>query len=178
MSSGIAASDVAVLREQLTSQSRAIQDLTRNTERLLELTTSIALMQERMERHADGLDRAFSEIKEMKTACKSSEKMLKEKIDEVSEDIKTVEKKGDDALAVLKVKVNHWVSMGQGAWGVGSVLWVLIAWLLLRQVEGVESAISTANSATTAIERRIIELEHRQLQPTTLNKNIVEKGDK
>ena len=79
MSSGIAASDVAVLREQLTSQSRAIQDLTRNTERLLELTTSIALMQERMERHADGLDRAFSEIKEMKVACKSSEKMLNEK---------------------------------------------------------------------------------------------------
>ena len=87
-------------------------------------------------------------------------------------------KKGNDALAVLKGKINHWVSMGQGAWGVGSVLWVLIAWLLLRQVEGVESAISTANSATTAIERRLTELEHRQLQPTTLNKNIVEKGDK
>lgn len=170
--------DVAVLREQMLSQSRVINDLARNIERLLEITTSIALMQERIEQHSGEMGRAFSEIKEMKTACKSSEKMLKEKIYEVSEDIKTVEKNGNDALVVLKGKINHWVSMGQGAWGVGSVLWVLIAWLLLRQVEGVERAISTANSATTSIERRLTELEHSQLQPATLNKNIVEKGDK
>lgn len=157
----IAASDIAVLREQLTSQSRAISDLTRNTERLLELTTSIARMQERMEQHADGLDRAFSLIEKLDARSEAGDNQLRREIDGVAEDLETATKAGSDDRAHLRAEISHWVNFGKGAWAAASILWLLIAFLLVRQIDAMEGGISAALNNATALERRIATLEHK-----------------
>ena len=45
-----------------------------------------------------------------------------------------------------------------------SILWLLIAWLLVRQIDTMESGISAAVTSSASLERRITTLEHRSDQ--------------
>lgn len=161
----VSSSDILVLREQITAQSRAISDLVKNSERLLELTTSIARMQERMEQHADGLDRAFNLIEKLDTRSEEGDKQLRREIDGVAEDLESAVKTGEADRHELRSEINHWVNFGKGAWVAGSILWVLIAWLLVKQIDSIETGISTALNTTATLERRLTDLEHKQALP-------------
>ena len=164
----IAASDIAVLKAELSAQSKAINDLTKNTERLLELTTSIARMQERMEQHADGLDRAFNLIEKLDLRSEEGDKQLRREIDGVAEDLETATKAGSDDCAHLRAELSHWVNFGKGAWAAASILWLLIAWLLIRQIDTMEGGIGAAATANAALERRVTTLEHRTSTPAVV----------
>lgn len=166
MSPEVSSSDIAVLREQLTAQSRAISDLTRNTERLLELTTSIARMQERMEQHADGLDRAFSLIEKLDTRSEEGDKQLRREIDSVTEDLESAVKTGETDRHALRSEISRLMNFGKGAWAAASILWLLIAFLLVRQIDAIEGGISAALNNATALERRIATLEHKAGLPS------------
>ena len=157
----IAASDIAVLKTELSAQSKAISDLTKNTERLLELTTSIARMQERMEQHADGLDRAFKAIERLDERSEDGDKQLARDIESVAEDLETAIRESADDRQNLRSEISHWVNFGKGAWAAASILWLLIAWLLIRQIDAMEGGIGAAATANAALERRVTTLEHR-----------------
>ena len=157
----IAASDIAVLKTELSAQSKAISDLTRNTERLLALTTSIARMQERMEQHADGLDRAFSLIEKLNAKIDALEKKAKEDIAEVSDDVVSAAQSGTTNLNNLRAEVSKWVNFGKGAWATASFLWLLIAFLFARELATLESNVSSALNNSVAVERRVAPIEYK-----------------
>lgn len=161
MQPDISASDIGVLKAELFAQSKAINDLAKNTERLIELTTSIARMQERMQQHADGLERAFAMIEKLDARNEAGDSKLRREIDGVAEDLETAAKAGSDDRAKLRAELSHLVNFGKGAWAAASILWLLIAWLLIRQIDTMEGVIVAAASANAALERRVTALEHR-----------------
>ena len=160
----ISASDIAVLKAEMASQSKAISDLTKNTERLLELTTSIARMQERMEQHADGIDRAFKSIERLDERSENGDLLLREQIAGVASDLDDAISSSERDRAELRADLHRWVNFGKGAWATASILWLLIAWLLVRQIDTMESGIIAAVTSSASLERRITTLEHRSDQ--------------
>lgn len=172
--------EIAVLKSEMTAQSKSISDLTRSIEKLLELATSIARMQERMEKHADGLDRAFKRIEQLDSNSNKSvsdlEGELEKKaealgsaIEKVSENLDAAIDDGEEDRRALRGEISHWVQFGKGAWAAASILWLLIAWLLVRQIDTMESGISTANSSVISIEKRLSIIESRNFSEVPQN---------
>ena len=151
--------EIAVLKHEMASQSKAISDLTRNIEKLLELTTSIARMQEKMEKHADGLDRAFKLIERLDERSESADLALKTDVEKVASNLNDAVVEGKKDRGALRSEISHWVQFGKGAWAAASILWILIAWLLIRQIDTMESGISTANNSIVSVEKRLSVIE-------------------
>ena len=161
--------EIAVLKHEMASQSKAISDLTRNIEKLLELTTSIARMQEKMEKHADGLDRAFKLIERLDERSENADLALKTDVEKVASNLNAAVDEGKKDRGALRSEISHWVQFGKGAWAAASILWILIAWLLIRQIDTMESGISTANNSIVSVEKRLSVIESRNFSEVQQN---------
>ena len=161
--------EIAVLKHEMASQSKAISDLTRNIEKLLELTTSIARMQEKMEKHADGLDRAFKLIERLDERSENADLALKNDVEKVASNLNAAVDEGKKDRGALRSEISHWVQFGKGAWAAASILWILIAWLLIRQIDTMESGISTANNSIVSVEKRLSVIESRNFSEVQQN---------
>ena len=143
-------SDIAIIKNNLENQGRHLQELAGSVRQLLEMTTKLSIMQERMSQHATDIGRAFENVADVRQA----QEALSAQVDSMETDMR-------GELSDLKRDVHSKVSFAKGAWAAASVLWVLIAFLLMRQVDSVDKTGEANTRAAALIERRVLVLEHR-----------------
>ena len=143
-------SDIAIIKNTLETQGRNLQELSGLVRQLMDMTTKVARMQERMAQHSTDIGRAFESVADVRQA----QEALSAQVDSAETDMR-------GELADLKRDVHSKVAFAKGAWAAASVLWVLIALLLSRQVDSVDKAGDANARAAQQLERRIIVLEHR-----------------
>lgn len=143
-------SDIAIIKNTLETQGRNLQELSGLVRQLMDMTTKVARMQERMAQHSTDIGRAFESVADVRQA----QEALSAKVDSAETDMR-------GELADLRRDVHSKVAFAKGAWAAASVLWALIALLLSRQVDSVDKAGDANARAAQQLERRMIVLEHR-----------------